>query len=101
MPEQDAGEREHPPLGAMLIDRFEAVGGEVAPTGQRRLDPDAEEAQEALLQNGLWDGQGGVDDDGAEEIGEQVFEELPVQRDTDGSGCFHEGLCFETEHGLG
>ena len=48
---------------------------QVAPARQRRLDTDAQEAQERLLKDGLRDGQRRVDDDRTDEIGQDVDEE--------------------------
>ena len=69
------GEEEQPPVAFHRVDDLRAFAEQRAPTRLRRLDAEAEEAEEAFVEDDGGDGEREVDDDDAGEIRQQMAED--------------------------
>lgn len=59
----------------MSLDEICAILNQHSPRGVRGLDPHSDEGEGGLIEDEAWDGKGGVDDDGAEKVWDDVAEE--------------------------
>ena len=62
-------------MAADGVDGLSAVGEQGTPTGVWGLDAEAQKGQETFVEDDSWDGEGEVDHDDPEQVGQQVAEE--------------------------
>src|SRR6184192_3002698 len=71
-------------------DGMEPVGRHRTPGWRGRLDAKTEEAQESLEEDGLWNAEGGLDDDRSQRVRQDVARQDLVGSGTGGPGCLDE-----------
>ena len=87
--EEEGGEDEEPGVADHAVGAFL---DEDAPGGVGRLDAEAEEAEDGFEEHDGGDGEGGVDDDGAEGVGDEVAEDDAAVAKAEAAGGFDEFL---------